>query len=210
MSVALNVQPRDAVGSKASKKLRAQKLVPVVLYGAGEQPTNLTVNLKEFEAVWNEAGESSIVSVHGLGSDKDVLIQDVAVDPLFGTPIHVDLFAVRKDVKVEVEVELTFTGVAPAEKELGGTLIKVMHEIAVEALPKDLPHEVVVDISSLKTFDDQIRVADIKLPSGVTAVAEPEEVVALVQAANEEEPETTTADVASIEVTKKGKEEPAA
>ncbi len=209
MSVELLAQVRTETGSKAARKLRALKRIPAVLYGAGEAPTNLTIDLKEFEKVWMDAGESSIVSLRGLSSDKDVLIQEVSVDPIYGVPTHVDLYAVRKDVKVEVDVEIMWTGTAPAEKELGGTLIKVMHEITIEALPKDLPHEIEVDIANLKTFDDQIRIADIKLPSGVTAVADPEEVVALVQAASEEEAETGPTDVASIEVEKKGKEEKA-
>lgn len=207
MTIALTVQPREAVGSKASKKLRAQELVPGVLYGAGAEPAHFTVNIKDFEKVWTEAGESTVVSVQGLDKKKDVLIQDVAVDPIYGAPIHIDLYAVRSDVAVEVEVPLVFTGVAPAEKELGGTLIKVMHEITVEALPKNLPHEIEVDISGLATFDDQIHIKDIALPSGVTALADAEEVVALVQAVREEEPDEATGDVATVEVEKKGKEE---
>jgi large subunit ribosomal protein L25 len=207
MAIELNVQERTETGSKASKKLRAEELVPAVLYGAKEASQNLTVNLKEFSKVWHDAGESTVVTLKGINGDKDVLIQNVDVDPIYSQPIHVDLYVVRKDVAVEVDVELIFTGVAPAEKELGGSLIKVMHEMAVSALPKDLPHQVEVDISSLKTFDDQIRVIDIALPTGVTAVTEAEEVVALVQAAKEEESEETSGDVATVEVEKKGKEE---
>lgn len=209
MSINLSAQPRTETGTKAARKLRTEQLVPAVLYGgAKEEPTHLSVPRKEFEKAWNEAGESTVINLTGVNGGKDVLIQDVTVDPIYGAPIHVDFYAVRSDVAVEVEVELVFTGVAPAEKELGGTLIKVMHEIAIEALPKNLPHEIEVDISGLKTFDDQIHVNDIKMPAGVTAVTDGEEVVALVQAAQEEEPtEAPVGDVASVEVEKKGKEE---
>lgn len=208
MSVSLPVQARQHVGTKASKKLREAGVVPAVLYGAGEAPVHLAIGRTDLEKAWNDAGSSTVVTLTGLNGGKDVLIQEVAVDPVYGTPIHADLYAVRSDVAVEVAVELVFEGVAPAEKDLGGTLIKVMHEIAVEALPKNLPHEIVVDISSLKTFDDQIHVRDLALPAGVTAVTDAEEVVALVQAAQEEpEEEAATADVSAVEVEKKGKEE---
>ncbi len=207
-AVQLPIEKRSQIGSKASKKLRASGLVPAVVYGAGEEPVHVTVKAVDLEKAWTEAGESTVVSLSGLDKAKDVLIQEVAVDPVYGTPIHADLYAVRSDVAVEVNVELVFAGVAPAEKDLGGTLIKVMHEIAVEALPKNLPHEIVVDISGLKTFDDQIHVRDIALPAGVTAVSEADEVVALVQEAQEETEESATpTDVSAVEVEKKGKEE---
>jgi large subunit ribosomal protein L25 len=69
---------------------------------------------------------------------------------------------------VEVHVPLEFVGVSPAVKELGGTLVKVLHEINIEALPKDLPHDLTVDISTLAGLDDKILVQDIPLPPGVT------------------------------------------
>jgi large subunit ribosomal protein L25 len=180
-----------------------------VVYGASAETTPVTLDLKAFEVAWREAGESTILSLTGLPKELSVLIQDVSVDPLYGTPTHVDLLAVRTDRTVEVTVPLEFTGTAPAEK-LGGTLIKVLHEIDIEALPKDLPHSIVVDVSTLATFQDQIHVSDIVLPAGVSAVTEPDEVVALVQEAGEDEGSTGTADIASVEVVKKGKEEPAA
>jgi hypothetical protein len=117
----------------------------------------------------------------GLGKERSVLIQDVELDKIYGTPIHVDLLAVKADEEVEVGVPLVFTGVAPAEKDLGGSLVKVMYEIEISALPKNLPHEISVDLSGLKTFEDQVKVGDIILPTGVTAITGAGEVVALVQ-----------------------------
>lgn len=201
-------EARTSRGSKASKALRVTGRMPAVLYGPNDAATPLTLVISEFEKVWAQAGESTVLTVTGLGADKDVLIQDVSMDPIYSIPTHADLYAIEKNKPVEVTVPLVFVGVAPAEKELGGTLIKVAHEIDIEALPKDLPHEIEVDISSLKTFDDQIHVADIKMPSGVTAVTDTEEVVALVQGAREEQEESAgTTDLSAIEVEKKGKEE---
>jgi len=212
MTLALTVKKRTASGSKAVKTLRTQGSLPGVVYGAGQDAQSIEVPESDFTKVWKAAGESTIIELKGLEGASAVLIQDVDLDKLYGTPIHVDFLAVRADEKVEVSVPLVFTGVAPAEKDLGGSLVKVMHEIDVEALPKDLPHELSVDLSTLKTFDDQIKVSDLTLPSGVTAVAQPTEVVALVQPprAEEEEAPAEPVDLSQIEVEKKGKEEEAA
>jgi large subunit ribosomal protein L25 len=209
MKTKLQVQLREKTGSVASRKLRAKGVIPAVVYGAGATPKHLTVVQKDFQKLWREAGETTVLSLDGLDKEKSVLIHDVTVDPIYGMPTHVDFFEVRTDQVVFVDVPLVFENVAPAEKELGGTLIKVMHTISIQALPKDLPHEIVIDISSLVTFDDQILVKDVQLPVGVTADLDPEEVVALVQAPQEEEEESEPADVSAVEVAKKGKDETA-
>jgi large subunit ribosomal protein L25 len=107
---------------------------------------------------------------------------------------------------LKVNIPLEFEGVSPAMKELGGVLVKVLHEVEIEALPKDLPHNLVADISTLINFETQIKAGDIKLPAGVTLVTEPEEVVALVAEPKEEVIETAPVDLNPIEVEKKGKE----
>lgn len=202
----LAVEKRTKSGSKASRVFREEGKMPAVVYGPTKEAEAILINSKEFEKIWNEAGESTVLTLTGLDKEMSVLIQDVEFDPLFNNPTHADFYMVQTDKTVDVEVPLEFTGVAPAEKELGGTLIKVMHTLSIEALPKDLPSEIQIDISSLVTFDDQIQVKDVVLPKGVVAVADPEEVIALVQAAREEE-EVEVADVAEIEVAKKGKDD---
>lgn len=140
------------------------------------------------------------------GKKVDVLIHEVQFDPVKDTAIHIDFLAIDMNKPVEVVVSLTFTGVAPAEKAGLGTLVKVLHEVSVEALPKDLPQSIEVSIESLATLEDQIHVKDIKLPAGVTMITDNEEVVALV-AEQKEEIESTPVDLADIEVEKKGKKE---
>lgn len=200
----ITVEKRLVSGSKACRDLREEGKVPAVIYSEGKEAEMITVHVKEFEKTWKEAGESTIVTLTGLDKDRSVIIQDVELEPLYGTPLHVDFYGVRTDREVTVEVPLVFDGVAPAEKELGGTLLKVLREIEVEALPKNLPKEIVVDISILKTFDDQILIKDIALPQGVKTTLEADEVVALVQEAREEEV-IEVVDVSTIEVEKKGK-----
>ncbi|HCC05173.1 TPA: 50S ribosomal protein L25 [Patescibacteria group bacterium] len=210
MTYTVTVEKRTQGGSKACRAFRAQGKMPAVVYGPNNEAETILLNTKEFEKIWSEAGESTVLTLSGLDKKVSVLIQDVAHDPLYGTPTHADFYAIQADTVVDVEVPLEFVGVSPAEKGLGGTLIKVMFTLPIKALPKDLPSEVLVDISSLVTFEDQLQVKDIKLPQGVVADAEPEEVVALVQAPREEEESEVSGDVASVEVEKKGKEEESA
>ena len=92
-------------------------------------------------------------------------------------------------------------------KDLGGTLVKVMHELEIEAMPKDLPKNISIDIASLVNFESQILAKDIKLPGGVTLTVGAEEVIAAVsEAKEEEEAPAAPVDLSTIEVEKKGKE----
>jgi len=208
----LTVEKREKTGTGASSALRDAGKLPGVVYGRTHVAASVAVSLSDFEKVWKEAGESSVVTLTGAEGQTEVLINDVDIDPVTGKPRHVDFYAIEKGKKVEVEVPLTFEGIAPAEKELGGIVIKVIHELAIEAFPKDLPHEITVDLSVLKDFESQILIKDIKLPSGVTATADPEEVVVTISQATEEPEEPVAApDLSSIELSEeRGKKEESA
>ncbi|MCF7865641.1 MAG: 50S ribosomal protein L25 [Candidatus Pacebacteria bacterium] len=189
--------------------VRAAGNIPAVFYGPKAASTPITVNGPEFIKVWRQAGESSVVTLVGLDEEHDALIHDISKDPVKDTVTHVDFYVIEKGKKVQVAVPLEFIGESAAVKTLGGVLIKVIHELEIEAMPKDLPHAIEVDISSLVDFDAQIKVSDIKLPSGVTAEIDGEEVVALVSAPKEEvEEESAPIDMSAIEISeKKGKKE---
>src|SRR5690606_12821407 len=131
------------------------------------------------------------------------------IDPVSHTPRHADFYVFDKDHKLEIDVPLEFVGVAPGVKDQGGLLVKVLHELKIESLPSNLPHQIEVDISSLTELNSQILAKDIKLPTGVELKENPEEVVALVAEPKEEEPEPEPVDLSSIEVEKKGKEKDA-
>ena len=204
----LEVTKREKVGTKPLEALRKEGLIPAVIYGKKEPSTPIQLSAQEFRKVLKEAGESSIISLKGLSEDKEVLIHDVDVEPVRGEPRHVDFYAIEKGKKLEVHVPLEFVGVSPAVKELGGVLVKVLHELEIEVLPKDLPQHIDVDISSLKELETSLHVSDIVLPDGVTALTSPDEVVAIVNTAVEETfEEAETPDMESIEVEAKGKAE---
>lgn len=203
----LNVQKRDILGKKV-KKERDNGLLPLVVYGPGEPTSHFFAKLNEFIKVWKSAGETTVIKLEGDGQDKNVLIQEVSVHSITGTPIHADFYAVRKGMTVAVSVPLEFTGEAPAIKAYNGILVKVMHDIEVEAVPENLPQEIVIDVSSLSTLEDKITVGDIKLPEGVKPTASLDEIIALVSEVKEEKEESSEPiDLSKIEVEKKGKKE---
>ncbi len=188
--------------------LRKSGEIPAVFYGAGQDTTSISVPTVEFKKVWRDAGESSAVKVETPGGVIDVLIHEVQVDPVTEEPIHVDFLAIDMKKKIRVKVPLVFEGISNAVKTGIGNLVKVLHEIEIEALPADLPHDLPVDISKLATLSDTVIVSDIKLPSGVAPITPGEEVVVSVVAQVEEkEEEIAPVDLSAIEVEKKGKKE---
>lgn len=203
----LSVQKREKAG-KSMRALRRDGIVPGVVYGAHQEAVSISVPAKEFGKVFKQAGEATIVSLSGLGKEVlPTLIYEVDLDPLTSQPRHVDFYAVTKGQKVEVAIPLTFVGESLAVKS-GANLIKVLHELEIEADPMNLPSEFAVDISTLEKIGDQIHVRDIKIPAGVELKVSADEVVALIQQVVEEKEEAPVAiDMDSIEVEKKGKEE---
>ncbi len=164
------------------KKIRVKGKIPSILYGSKVKNLNLEVDLKEFEKVYEEAGESSLISLDVNGQKEKflVLIHDIQFDAITSKPIHVDFY--QPDLKEEVEstVPLIFEGEAPIIKSEGGTLVKKISDIGVKALPQDLPREIKVDVSKMKTFEDSILVKDLQVSSKVKILKDPDEIIVTV------------------------------
>ncbi len=205
MTTKLAIKERSTIG-KANERLAGTGNIPAVFYGPKEQSTSIEVSARDFDKVLKEAGESTVVVLSGIGADKDALIKSVDFDPVSGVPRHADFYVLEKGKKVEVNVPIEFTGEAPAVKQ-GANLVKVLHEIEVEAMPANLPHEIIVDVSGLTSIDQQILVKDIVPPAGVEIKTSGDEVVVLIAAAHEEKEEAAPVDLSAIEVEKKGKED---
>lgn len=186
--------------------LRKEGFIPAVFYGRKEKSTPIVIKKNDFDKVFKTAGESTVVTLSGDFGTVDAMIHQVDRDPISGTTQHADFYAVEKDKKINIHVPIEFTGVAPAVKELGGILVKVLHEVEIEALPGNLPHSLSVDVVSLVDFDSHIVAGDIALPSGVSLVTKEDEIVASVSKPKEEVEESAPIDLSSIEVEKKGKE----
>ena len=176
----LKAQSRIELGKKTNA-LRRAGFMPAVLYGDGVLSQAIKVSSRNFEKVLKEAGESTLVSLKVDETLYNVLIHDISRDPLRGTPVHADFYAVRMDKEIRVKVPLEFLGESPAVKNDGGILVKVLQELEVEALPKDLPHVLQVDLSGLVVLESKFKVGDIRLPDGVRIIADPEDVILLVE-----------------------------
>ena len=188
--------------------LREKGEIPAVFYGAGKESTSISIPKIDFKKVWREAGESSTVKLQMPSGGVDVLIHEVQVDPVSSEPIHVDFLAIDMKKKIRVEVPILFEGISGAVKSGIGNLVKVLHEVEIEALPADLPKNLIADISKLETLKDQVFVSDIKLPTGVVIINNPSDVVAsVIEQVEEKEEVAAPVDLSAIEVEKKGKKE---
>ena len=189
--------------------LRRSGSMPAIVYGPKQPSIAIAIERASFEKVFKEAGESSVIELFGpTDHSLQVLVHHVDLDPVTSAPRHADFYAIEKGMKLEVEVPLVFIGESAAVKA-GANLVKVLHELSIEADAAHLPHELSVDISVLAEVGDRIHAKDIALPAGVVLLTDAEEVVALAQEVAEVEEETVSADLSAIEVEKKGKEEEA-
>lgn len=202
--IRLEARTRKETGRQLAAA-REEGWIPAVVYGHGTENRNIFVQELAFDRVLREAGESTLVAL-AVDGDQPVntLIVETQADPVSGKVLHADLFQVRMDEEIEAAIPLEFVGESAAVRESGGILIKSLDEIEVRCLPADLPHAIEVDISVLGTFDDQIRVADLRLPKGVEVVGETDTMVAAVEPPRSEEEiaslnEKVEADVTKVE-----------
>ena len=203
----LTAQKREIFGKK-TKVLKQQGFIPAELYGHGLANLHLTVLAKDFFKVFKEAGESTLVKLKVENNEFNVLVHDFQKNYLTDEFSHIDFYSVKMDEKITAGVPLEFIGEAPAVKEMGGTLVKAMHEVEIEALPADLPHHINVDVSSIKEIGGSIFIKDLDFGKGVKILVEPETVVAtVIELAKEEEikPEVKVEDI-KVESEEKKKE----
>jgi large subunit ribosomal protein L25 len=200
--ISLSVEKREKKGSSQSVILRKQGLVPGVLYGSGlgkAKPELIQINSLDLNKVLAVVEESTLVTIILGKKSYPTLIKDIQQNPLKAEVLSIDFFAPDLNEAVETPVALEFEGVSQSEKD-GNTLIKVHQEIEVSALPGDLPEHIVVDITTLETVDDVIRVADLVFPKGVTPLLEADELIAITEAPQaEEEPELSKDELDALE-----------
>lgn len=156
------------IKGKQVKTLRLKGQIPAVVYGHDIPSRDIAVDERTLDKLVRMAGESSLVDLTIDSAEPvKVLVHDVQRHPLKDTVIHVDLRQVRMDEKLEANVNLKFVGEAPAVKASGAVLVKNITFVTVRALPQDLVHEIEIDLSVLKNFEDRISVGDIVPPPGI-------------------------------------------
>lgn len=187
MILTLDVEKREA--GESTDTLRARGAVPAVFYGPKQEAISIAINAQNFERVYREAGQTSVITLKGIDGEKDSLIHDVQFHPVTGKPLHADFYVLEKGKKVTISIPLEFEGQAPAEKQ-GGVLVKAMHEIEIEVAPAELPKHLVVDLTKLENIGDHIVASQIALPKSATLLTHADEiVVSITEAAKEEAPQ---------------------
>ncbi len=205
MTIEIKAEKREKIGKLES--LRKAGFLPAVLYGHKQVAMPIQIKKNLFLKAWKDAGESTVIKLDTPDGIKEALIKDVDLDPLTSEPRHADFYVFERGHKVEISIPIEFEGISSAVKDQGAVLVKVLHELLIRAEPSNLPHEITVNIESLTDLTSQILAKDIKLPLGVELVQDPDDVVAAVSTAKEEEEESAPIDLSKIEVEKKGKTE---
>lgn len=179
----LKATTRDLVGRKV-KKLRQQGLLPATVYGKSTKSVSITVKHDEFENIYKDAGETGLVELivegektTGLPAGRQVLVHSVQVHPISRTPLHVEFHQVDLKEKVHANVPVVLVGEAKAVADKIGVLLTLLDEVEVEALPTDLPEKIEVDISALAEVNQEFKVSDLNIPTGVTLLSDPAVVV---------------------------------
>jgi len=184
----LKVEKREVFGKKL-KKLRREGMLPANIYGKNTASVAVQLPLKDFITTYKETGETGLLELQ-LGEEKrPALIHTVQLDYVTNQPVHADFYQVNLKEKVKTMVPVILTGEPTAVAEQIGTLLHMVTEVEVEALPTDLPEKFEIDIAHLAAVDDQVTVADLPKAEGVEILTEPSQIVAKIAELVAPEPE---------------------
>ena len=183
----LKANNRDSTG-KGVRFLRQQGITPLHLFGNGVESLALQTETISIEKVLNAAGETRLIS---LSVDKErkarqVLVREIQRDPINGKLIHVDLYQVKMDKKVESDVPIILVGKSPALNEKSNMMLQELDSLSVESLPDKIPANLKIDVSSLTEAGQVKRVKDIIIDPDVVVTANAETVVVSIVARHEE------------------------
>ena len=195
----LNVQSRESRKKGMAGRLRRSGKIPAVIYGHTE-PTAVTVDAREFRGAFKRITENTIIQLVMPEGIHEVLVKDYQKDNLTGEILHIDFYEFERGKALRTRVPIRLTG-NPAGVKEGGILEILLRELDVECLPKDLPEEIVLDISEL-ALDKALHVRDMNLSEGVRSLMSIEQVVCLV--AHRKAEEEVAAVVAEGEVPAEG------
>ena len=186
---------RRAVIGKKVKQLRRQGLVPGIVYGpvvTGTVP--VSVDRREFLKFYQTNGHSTLFVLRWEDGDQSVFIREVQQDPVRREPVHIDFFAPNLRLPVRAIVPISFHN---PSNSIDGMLAEIRTEVEVEALPASIPHQIDIDVSELVHPGDSIRVGDLTLPDGVTAVTAEGETIVQIEAVYQE-PEEAAEEAAEV------------
>ena len=164
----LNLKKRKIIGKKV-KNLRKEKHIPASMYGPVHDSINVSVDLREFIKVFENAGYNKLIDIDIEGKEEGVkaLVKEVQYDHIRDLPIHLSLYAVDMKKKINVDVPVVIEGIAPAVKLNIGLLVVPSYSVVVHCLPGDIPDQITINVGGLAEIGDSIKIGDIQLPEGV-------------------------------------------
>lgn len=184
----LKADKRTVLGSKV-KQLRRTGVIPANLFGKTIESQAIQINGVEFNRVYKEAGETSLIYVKVEGEDKErpTLVTSVHFNPITGDKLHVDFHQVNLKEKVTANVPVEIIGESELVASNEAVLSQSLNEIEIEALPTEIPESITFDISSLKAIGDHLLVSDAKVSAEVEIKTDPEQMVVSLQEPMKEE-----------------------
>jgi large subunit ribosomal protein L25 len=188
---------RRVVVGKKVRQLRRDGLVPGIVYGPVVEGTvPVSVDRREFLKFYQTNGHSTLFVLRWEDGDQSVFIREVQQDPVRREPLHIDFFAPNLRMPVRAIVPIAFHN---PSNNIDGMLAEIRTEVEVEALPASIPHQIDIDVSQLVHPGDVIRVGDLDLPAGVTAVTAEDETIVQIEAVYQE-PEEVVEEAAEAAV----------
>ena len=216
--VSIEMASREKTGKGENGRIRRSGFTPCVIYGPEISPNILgKVNTREIERILAGRWESTRLNVKlPDGREELCIIREAQRHPITDLPLHIDFLHLVKGRKINVNIPVEVVGRDDSQGIKDGGVLEAVHELEVETLPMSIPDVITVDVSGLN-IGDAIHVKDLVLGENVTALADPDEVVAIVvtsRGIEDAEPETEETAAADVEVVAKGKaakegEEPA-
>lgn len=204
--ISLDATTRQETGKNVARRFRAAGLIPVTVYGGGQEPAKSTVAKRELAALIRRHGRSKIITLNLDGKPVTVKIAQLQLDPVRDTVIHADFMRLLMTEKASFTVPLKIVGEPEGVKNSGGVMDVVLHHLEIRCLPGDLPESIEVDVTSLG-IGDHLNVGQIKANEKVEILNDAEVVVATVIAPRTGEEPTASEAPAEPEVIKKGKAE---
>ena len=211
MGFKIKGEKREVFGKNASRRIRIEDKVPVILYGA-DIPSIPLIVLKNdiIKILKSEAGENTIFKISFNSESRDAMIKELQIDPVTDEIIHVDFVQIAMDKSIQVSVPVVPVGEAVGVKSEGGFVDFITREVEVQCLPKDIPENIEIDISDLHVHQS-LKVEDIRPPEGAEILSDMDDMLILINVPHKEEEvveeEEVIGEEGEPEVIKKEKEE---
>ena len=187
MSITVKAERREIFGKNASRRIRRNGMIPVILYGKSEANVPLTVKKKDiFEILRSEAGENTVFKVSFDTKTKNTMIKELQSDPVTDEILHADLIQIAPDEAIRVSVPVILIGEAVGVKGEGGFVDFITREVEIECLPKDIPEHIEIDITELH-LNQSFKVGDVVIPEEVKLLSDPSAILIVIEAPAKEE-----------------------